>query len=180
MATASAAVHGAMVAAAAAAAADNNGLCVPSTSPKQQQPSATDSNEWQDIRDLLGMSSITAGSKPSGSSDPGSPCFTTVPAAAAAGSGVRNKKSSADTSPSANSGRLSKLFVNSSGGVGSGSFRINNNNNQLQPPDCPVQIQVHLSNNDIHQQPATRLRRHSLERFVLSIITKCVEELRFD
>lgn len=171
--------------AAAAAAADNNGLCVPSTSPKQQPSAAgsSDSNEWQDIRDLLGMSSITAGSKPSGSSDPGSPCSTaTTTPAAAAGSGVRNKKSSADTSPSANSGRLSKLFVNSPGGVGSGSFRIsNNNNNQLQPPDCPVQIQVHLSNNDIHQQPATRLRRHSLERFVFSIIAKsCRGILRFD
>ena len=196
MATASAAVHGAMAAAAAKVAADNNGLCVPSSSsgsPKQQQASSaaaaspSSPNEWQDIRDLLGMSSsITGiGSKPSGSSDPGSPCTNVMTTTSASG-GVRNKRSSGDRSNSpggssrSSSHRLSKLSINTPSGASGGSFKIHSNNNQLQPPPppgfnvmmntSPVQIQLHLlaagnSNNDIHQQPTkSRLRRHSLER----------------
>ncbi|XP_045027299.1 uncharacterized protein LOC116919246 isoform X4 [Daphnia magna] len=154
MATASAAV-GAM-----AAAAVDNGLTVPPSGNRSQSSSDSSPNEWQDIRDLLSLSSIT-GSKPlgSGSSDPGTPSSSV--------GGVRNKRSSADNSSPGNSNRLPKLFLNSSQGTAADGVK---SNQQLQPPGnvmktSPVQIQLQLlagNNNDIHQ-PTTRPRRHSLE-----------------
>lgn len=144
------------------ATAEAGGLPIPPNHPQRQRPSDA-ANDWQDIRDLLTLSSII-GSKAigSGSSDPGSPSSTTT-------GGVRDKKPG-NGSSAGNSHRLPR-FLNS-------SVKGEKTSGGLRPPGnaittSPVQIQLHLlasgdddgSNTLAGNQVLSQIpRRHSLER----------------
>lgn len=136
----------------AASSVEANSLTVPANR-TPQRPSSSDSSEWQDIRELLVFTS-SAGLKPGGSSDPGSPNSV---------GGVREKKSS---SAGGGGGILPRFLHNS-------SFRGDkSSSSQLRPPGSavktsPVQIQLQLlpgSRTTEEKNAHQKQRRHSLER----------------